>query len=67
MSEGNGAKKIPLAVLTQLQNAELRVQNARLAFDLLCAKVEQTFGVRLQGAQIADDGTVTEPQPEAPK
>lgn len=68
MSETNGAKKIPLVVLSQLQIAQLRIQNAQLAHDLLCAKVEAAFGVRLQGAQVSDDGTVIEaPQPEAPK
>ncbi len=68
MSEGNGAKvtkTLPPGAMALLREAELRVQLAQERFQHLITRVEAQFGVRLQGAQIAEDGTVTEAkQPE---
>lgn len=56
-------KKIPLQVLSMLREAQLRVQLAEEQFRHLVTKIEGRLGVRLQNAQIADDGTVIEAQP----
>lgn len=66
----SGPKKLPPAVLSALQAAQLRVQLAQEQWNHLCTRIEARFGVRMQGATVADDGTVTElpppPAPEAP-
>ncbi len=60
-------KTIPVGVVNMLREAQLRLELAQERLNHLCTKVEAKFGVRVQGAQVLDDGTVIEvPPPEAP-
>ncbi len=51
--------KLAYADIAGLKLAQANVQNATLALDLYIAQLSMRVGADLNGAQIANDGTVT--------